>query len=200
MTSAIASPPKFATDRLLTLQGGWAEFKLIQQGAAQNSGIRLFYFDGTIDLLMPGLLHENFSRVIGWMLTYFLLTQKQLQFTPTGAVTQEREGVSAAQADESYCIGDRKAIPDLAIEVVFTSGGVKKLELYRSLGVPEVWFWQDGVLALYHLRNGSYVPIVQSELPGLTDLDLGLLSRCVLLAETDSQAAMLAFVREIGAI
>ncbi|MEG4506483.1 Uma2 family endonuclease [Microcoleus sp. F6_B4] len=39
----------------------------------------------------------------------------------------------------------KKAIPDLAIEVVFTSGGIDKLQLYKRLGIPEVWFWEDGV-------------------------------------------------------
>jgi Uma2 family endonuclease len=40
-----------------------------------------------------------------------------------------------------------KPTPDLVIEVVFTSGGIKKLNLYPSLNIPEVWFWQDGVFS-----------------------------------------------------
>ncbi|MEM6520792.1 MAG: hypothetical protein AAF892_18895 [Cyanobacteria bacterium P01_D01_bin.71] len=38
------------------------------------------------------------------------------------------------------------------IEVVVTSGGIDKLEGYRRLAVTEVWFWEDGVLKLYHLK------------------------------------------------
>jgi Uma2 family endonuclease len=186
------------TDQLITLRGDWAQFKLIQQGCQQNPGVRLFYFDGTIEILMPGLLHENFSRVIGWMLSYFLLTQKQLEFTPTGSVTQEQTGVSSAQADESYCLGDRKAIPDLSIEVIFTSGSLRKLAIYQALGVPEVWFWEDGLLSLHRLRNGRYESIGQSELPGLEDLDFDLLKRCILMSETDTRAGMETWTRAIG--
>jgi Uma2 family endonuclease len=200
MTVATERSTKLPTDRLLTLEGNWEHFKLIQQGCEQNSGARLFYLSGKIEILMPGLLHENFSRVIGWMLTYFLLTKKQLKFTPTGSVTQEQEGAASAQADESYCLGERKPIPDLSIEVVFTSGGIKKLEVYQALGVPEVWFWEDGILTLYHRRSHGYERIERSELPGLEDLDLILLKRCILMAETDSQEAMLAFVRAIGTV
>jgi Uma2 family endonuclease len=198
ITDRSIARPIVSTDRVLTLQGGWEQFKLIQKGCATTKGARLFYFDGTIDILMPGLLHENFASVIGWMLTYFLLTQKQVQFTPTRSMTQERAGVSSAQADESYCIGDRKSVPDLSIEVLFTSGGVQKLEVYRALAVPEVWFWEDGVLRLYHLRSEGYQEIQQSELPELADLDLDLLKRCILMAETDSKEAMMTFVRSIG--
>jgi Uma2 family endonuclease len=200
MTVAVDRPPQInQADRLITLQGGWAQFRLIQQGCEQTSNARLSYFNGTIEILMPGQLHETFSRLIGWMLSTFFLTKTTIDFTPTGAVTQEREGEAAAQADESYCIGMLKPIPDLSIEIIFTSGSINKLDRYQALGVPEVWFWEDGTLKLYHLRDQGYEPIVQSELPGLADLDLALFKRCILMAETNSREAMSVFAKEIGA-
>jgi hypothetical protein len=97
MTVTLDRPtPKTSNDQLITLRGDWAQFKLIQQGCQQNPGLRLFYLDGTIEILMSALLHETFSRAIGWMLSYFLLTQKQIPFTPTGSVTQEKAGESSA--------------------------------------------------------------------------------------------------------
>ena len=36
--------------------------------------------------------------------------------------------------------------PDLATEVVWTSGGIQEVEIYRKLGVREVWSWQKGRL------------------------------------------------------
>jgi Uma2 family endonuclease len=125
------------------------------------------------------------------------LVEQGIFFKPTGAMTQEKEGVVSAQADDSYCIGSVKSIPDLSIEVVFTSGGTSKLERYKALGVPEVWFWEDGLLKLYHLRDSSYELIDRSELPGLNDLDLDLLRRCILMAQTDAGEAIRAFRREI---
>lgn len=191
------------TERLITLQGNWDQFKLIQRGCATTPGVRLAYFDGTIEILMPGQLHETFSRIIGWLLTYFLAAH-QIPFTPTGSVTQERDGEASAQADESYCIGSIKPIPDLAIEVVFSSGGLSKLARYQVLGVPEVWFWEDGTLLLYHLRDNegqiSYEQIDRSELPGLATLDLDLFKQCILMAETDSMGAITRFARSIGAL
>ncbi|MEG4861396.1 Uma2 family endonuclease [Microcoleus sp. K1-B6] len=69
---------------------------------------------------------------------------------------------------------------DLSIEVVFTSGNESKLNRYQALGVPEVWLWEDGVFCLYHLRSHGYEKIDQSEI--LPDLDINLLSRCLLIA------------------
>ena len=190
---------KVSTDQVMNLRGEWEEFRLIQQGFAKNPSARLFYFDGMIEILMPGQPHETFSHVIGWMLTYFLLSKK-IKFTPTGSVTQEHQGKASAEADESYCIGELKPLPDLSIEVIFTSGSVKKLELYKTLGIPEVWFWEDGALDLYHLRDSGYERLQASELPGLEDLDLAMLKRCILIAETSAPNAMMAFVEAIGAL
>ncbi|NEP03244.1 MAG: Uma2 family endonuclease [Symploca sp. SIO2E9] len=184
------------TDQRIIHHGTWEQFKLIQKGFDSSSGVRLFYYDGMIEILMPGREHEIFASIIGYLVTTFL-TEKGIFFQPTRSMTQEKEGVVSAQADESYCIVSVKPIPDLSIEVVFTSGGTSKLQRYQALGVPEVWFWEDGSLKLYHLQDGSYDPVDCSQLPGLSELDLDLLRRCILIAETDAGEAIRAFRREI---
>ncbi|MBF2028169.1 MAG: Uma2 family endonuclease [Oscillatoriales cyanobacterium C42_A2020_001] len=184
------------TDQRIIHHGSWEQFKLIQQGFDGSPGVRLFYYEGVIEVLMPGREHELFSRLIGYLVTTFL-AEKGIFFQPTGAMTQEKEGVVSAQADESYCIGSVKPIPDLAIEVIFTSGSINKLERYKALGVPEVWFWEDGVLTLYHLYDGDYQQRDRSQLPGLTDLDLDLLKCCILMAETDAGEAIRTFRRTL---
>ncbi|WP_287129555.1 hypothetical protein [Candidatus Cyanaurora vandensis] len=47
------------------------------------------------------------------------------------------------EPDECYSLGQEKAIPDLAIEMMITKSRVNKLEIYRGLGVTEVWFWEE---------------------------------------------------------
>ncbi len=162
------------TDQRIVHHGTWEQFKFIQKGFEGSPGVRLSYYDGEIEILMPGQDHETFARVIGYLMTTFLVEQG-IFFKPTGAMTQEKPGVVSAQADESYCIESVKSIPDLSIEVVFTSGSISKLERYKALGVPEVWFWEDGLLKLYHLEDDSYEPIERSLLPGLSELNLDLL-------------------------
>lgn len=142
------------TDQRIVHHGLWEHFKFIQKGFEGSVGVRLFYYNGTIEILMPGQDHETCAHIIGYFVTTFLVEQG-IFFKPTGAMTQERSGVASLQADESYCIGSVKPIPDLSIEVVFTSGGISKLDRYQALGVPEVWFWEDGLLKIYHLQNGG---------------------------------------------
>lgn len=173
-----------STDQRIVLQGTWEHFRHIQQGFEETRGVKLSYYQGTIEILMPGEDHATFSHVIGYLISTFLI-DKGITFKPTGDKTQEKKREVSAQADQSYWIDRPKPFPDLAIEVIFTSGNASKLARYRALDVPEVWFWQDGTLALYHLRSDGYEQIERSELPGLEDLDLDLLKRCILIGETD---------------
>ena len=182
-----------STDQRL-IYGGltWQQFKLIQAGFAESPGVRLFYYNDAIEILSPGREHEVFSRLIGFLIGLFCL-ENNIEFEPTGSMTQEREGEVSVQADESYCFGQSKPTPDLAIEVVFTRGGLNKLQRYQAIGVPEVWFWQDGLFSLYRLRENHYEKISRSEIPELATLDIDLLTRCVLIAQTSRLEAATAF-------
>ncbi|MEB3292481.1 MAG: Uma2 family endonuclease [Synechococcales bacterium] len=192
MTVTLDQPIPKTTDQMVMIQGNWARYKLIQQDCEQSPGIRVFYFDGAIEILMPGRLHEIFSDLLHVLLSLYLL-HSGLDFLGMGSADQEAEGIAAVQPDRSYCIEGVKPIPDLAIEVVFSSGEIDKLARYQAIGVPEVWFWQDGLLSLYHLRSNGYEAIDRSELPGLKDLDLEVFQRCLLMGETSTAAAMQEF-------
>ena len=90
------------------------------------------------------------------------------------------------EPDECYIVGDpNKDRPDLAIEVVWTSGGIDKLEVHRGLDVGEVWIWQRGVIEVHVLRDNDHAKVTASELvPGF---DLAMAARCIL--ESDTQTA-----------
>jgi Uma2 family endonuclease len=76
-------------------------------------------------------------------------------------------------------VGDRPdaRLPDLALEVVHSPGGPDKLEVYRRLGVGEVWFWLRGELSVHVLRTKGYVRASRSAL--FQKLDLKQLARFV---------------------
>lgn len=84
------------------------------------------------------------------------------------------------EADECYVPGpilEPPRIPDLAVEVVLTPGGIDKLEIYRGLRVPEVWFWQDGALRIYLPDGEAHRPSGRSRLLPELDPDLIVRSR-----------------------
>jgi len=157
----------------------WEQFKHLQKGFENTRGVRLFYYSGTIEILMPGEAHELFKSIIGFLIETFLFN-RAIEFKPTGSMTQEKAGIASAEADESYEIEGLK----LSIEVNFTSSDDSKLERYQALAVNEVWIWEDGVLAVYHLQSGKHERVSHSLIPALSPIDLNVLSECILIGET----------------
>ncbi|MBW4620088.1 MAG: Uma2 family endonuclease [Cyanosarcina radialis HA8281-LM2] len=164
-------------DRCLILPGiSWSQLEAIDAALADVGGIRLFYLDGMLEIMTIGEGHEEAKSTIGLLLEAYM-RQKDIRFYVKGRPTLGgREQNARKEPDESYNLQTKKSIPDLAIEVIFTSGGLDKLEFYKRLGVPEVWFWEDGVLAIYHL-SGDYRRVDRSVL--LPELDLALLVRYI---------------------
>lgn len=51
---------------------------------------------------------------------------------------------------------------------VDVGGGLNKLEIYRKLGVREVWFWRRGRLTVHRLHDDAYEDVSASAvLPGI---------------------------------
>ncbi|MCL6751448.1 Uma2 family endonuclease [Nostoc sp. CCCryo 231-06] len=177
--AAIATPTK---ESPLLFEGlTWREFKAVEQ-LLDRPGYRLSFLDGILEIRrMPGEPHETVKERLGALLELYLL-MAGFDFTPTGSMTLESEsGAVKREADKSYKLAPGRVRPDLAIEVVFTSGGINKLEAYKRLLIPEVWFWEDGVLEVYHLRQEGnalhYERVSSSE--EVKGIDLDLLLRCI---------------------
>ncbi len=177
MTQTLTQP-----DQPITIGGlTWREFKATAQ-LLTRPGVRLSFLDGVLEIRrMPGEQHETIKERIGTLLDLYLL-QLGIDYTPTGSMTLESEaGLVKREADKSYRLASNQANPDLVIEVVVTSGGIDKLEAYKRLRIPEVWFFQSGNLAIYHLRideqGVDYEQIAVSE--ELPELDISILLRCI---------------------
>jgi Uma2 family endonuclease len=88
---------------------------------------------------------------------------------------EDKEAERGAEPDECYVFGDVDAPdrPDLAIEVVWTSGRIDKLDVYRKLGVKEIWYWRKGEIHPYVLRGAQYKRGARSKaLPALDLVEL----------------------------
>jgi Uma2 family endonuclease len=161
----------------------WREFKAVEAILNQPS-YRFSFLAGTM-AIERGLdaPHKLIKARIGGLLQVYLLAAG-FDFTPTGSMTLASESASVQiEPDESYRLTAGRKNPDLAIEVVFSSGGINKLEAYKRLKISEVWFWEDGVLEIHHLRGegeaAGYEKLAQSEVvPGI---DRELLRRCIVM-------------------
>lgn len=155
----------------------WREFKAVEQ-LLSRPGVRLSFLDGVLEIRrMPGEKHETIKERIGSLLDIYLL-QMGIDYQPTGSMTLESpSGLVKREADKSYKLGANREFPDLAVEVVVTSGGINKLEAYKRLQIPEVWFWENGALRMYSLGADGYAEVDRSQV--LPDLDIVLLARCI---------------------
>jgi Uma2 family endonuclease len=164
------------TEQRFVLNGvTWSDFKSIQGGLANSPGVRLNYYQGELELLSTSSEHEIVKGNLGYLLESYLL-DIGVDFVATGSFSQEREATVSAQADESYCFGEPKLIPDVAVEVVITSGGLSKLKRYEALGVLEVWFWEDSQITIYALGDDGYTQVPNSAF--VPELDVDQLARC----------------------
>jgi hypothetical protein len=64
----------------------------------------------------------------------------------------------------------KKRRPDLAIEAVWTSGGIDKLEIYRRIQIDEVWYRENDHITVYGLGPSGTSPGVSAWVP--PDLEL----------------------------
>jgi len=169
--------PALPADNIILLENvTWADFRRILQMRGDRPVPRLTYLEGVLELMRPSRPHEAIKSMIGRFVEAWC-TENGVEITPYGSWTLENEDADrAAEPDECYVIGDvdEPERCDFAIEVVWSSGGINKLEVYRRLQVREVWFWKKGRIDVHVLRGDRYVAVEASEL--LPGIDLVLLA------------------------
>ena len=184
MTSAILSDffqLKLETsdpeERFLTSGVSWQAYESLLASLGNSSRYRLSYLSGILEIMSPSRSHELDKKAIGRLLEAYL-EENRIRFWGLGSTTFRKEEKQAGkEPDKCYCIATDKDIPDLALEVIYTSGGVDILKIYQRLGVREVWFWQNQQFKVYCLQDNNYQEKNQSQL--LPDLDLALMAQYV---------------------
>ena len=163
-------------DRFVHLRGAtWADYQRLLEIRGEHSAPRFTYLEGVIEIMSPSRKHESLKSILGRLVETYCQV-RGIEFDVFGSWTLEsKEAERGAEPDECYVFGevsdpDR---PHLAIEVVWTSGRLDKLQVYRKLGVREVWYWRRGILSAHALRGEQYEQIATSEvLPGIDLLQL----------------------------
>ncbi|HSC29319.1 MAG TPA: Uma2 family endonuclease [Vicinamibacterales bacterium] len=177
-------PP--ADDIIVLRDVTWADYQRLLEIRGDRPVPRLTYLEGALELMTPSRPHESLKSMIGCLVEAWCF-EKGIGITPYGSWTLEsKEAERGVEPDECYVLGD-VADPercDLAVEVVWSSGGLDKLEVYRKIGVKEVWIWKAGAIGVFALRDERYMPVERSEV--LAGIDLEVLLRFVDVRPTTS--------------
>jgi len=178
LDSAILEKLDRQTEQRLILRSvSWQQYLSLDALSIDYPGLKLSYLEGVLEIMTLSPEHELLKKTIARLLEIYAFA-KRIDLHGFGSTTYRREIADRGlEPDECYCINQLKSVPDLAIEVIITSGGVDKLAIYQGLGVPEVWFWLDQSLTVYRLTTSGYEVSQQSLL--LPELDLGLLAQYV---------------------
>ena len=166
---AIAHPADH--DHIVVVRNAtWADYQRHLEIRGDDPAPRLTYLEGSLELTTSSRSHESLKSMIGCLVEAWCF-ERGLDISPYGSWTLENEDADrGGEPDECYVVGDvpEPALPDLAIEVVWTSGGVDKLDVYRKLGVREVWIYEAAAFRLYALDGERYRPVEASAvLPGI---------------------------------
>jgi Uma2 family endonuclease len=158
-------------DQTLSLAGmSWADYEKFDD--PEYPGYRVSYFNGVITLVSPSQNHEVIAEVINYLIVAYC-KKINLSYYPMGSTRLTNKPLAGKEPDVSFSFSSKKSIPDLAIEVIFSSGSVDDLKTYHSIGVAEVWFWRDSEITFYQLAEQGYIEIAESVfLPNLAAKDL----------------------------
>ena len=175
----------------------WDEYEAILQQKANSSAYRISFFNGVLKIMSPSRNHEIIKDFI-YLLIVAYCDAIELDYYPLGSTTLKQKDKSVGkEPDTSFCFKLLKQIPDLAVEVIFSSGSVEDLEKYQRLGVKEVWFWINNQLEIYVLVDDSYQK--QSNSDNLADLDVKLLNKYISQVLTGNPRILKkAFLQEIS--
>lgn len=151
------------SDRTLILSDlTWEDFeKLTSQ---EYTSYLVSYFKGVITIVSPSQNHEIISEVIAGLIKAYCRKFSLLYF-PMGSTTLKNPPLAGKEPDTSFSFRTKKTIPDLAVEVIYSSGNVEdSLNKYKFLGVKEIWFWQQEKMSFFELVDDKYVEISVSNL------------------------------------
>jgi Uma2 family endonuclease len=151
----------------------WRDFEAMLAIRGDAAGVRMYYLDGVIELMSPSNIHEYRKKTLARLLEQWAL-ETSTNLNGFGSWTlKDGSKEAGAEPDECYILGNPagRERPDLVIEVEWSHPGLAKREIYRRLGVRELWtVKRDLKLVLSVLEKDRYVERAKSKV--LPKLDL----------------------------
>ena len=175
-----------AEQRVLLRDVSWSTYVALAD-ESEDRRSRMAFYRGTLEIMSPSKLHENFGRLIGRLVEAYT-EELGIDLYSVKSTTFRRADMQGGfEADESYYVGDVSFLlgkdeidltidrpPDLVIEVDISRSSIRKFPIFGELGVPEVWTFDGQTLRIFVHRGGdAYTEAAQSSiLPQLAASEL----------------------------
>ncbi|WP_306441497.1 Uma2 family endonuclease [Halomicronema hongdechloris] len=169
------SPPQAIGEQRVTFHHlNWQAYQQILQALPQSRAARITYDRGILEITMPLEDHEFATRLIELFIR-ILVIELGLKIKTLGSTTLVRADLNRSpEPDNAYYIQNQPLVagrqvdlqhdppPDLVVEIDITHTDIDKLELYASLGVPELWRYNGREWRIYQLQGRQYQEVEAS--------------------------------------
>ena len=156
--------------RVLLRAVSWETYARIVAERGEDSGPRLTYDCGMLEIMVPSFRHETLKEAIA-KLFELLAESMDMDYVSAGSTTFRREDLSKGfEPDACFYTHQASSIrgkdtidlnidppPDLVIEIDVTRSSLDKLGIYAAVGVREIWRYTDGVLQILEFDGHGYV-------------------------------------------
>ena len=178
--------------RILLTDVPWSTYVVLRD-TLDGPGLRMTYLKGSLEIMSPSREHEVSKKQIARLLELFCL-ERDIPLFGFGSTTfRKEEKERGLEPDECYSRGRDTDVPEVALEVIVTHGSLDKLEVYRGLGVREVWLFESGSFRVLLLGAAGYAAIDASGV--LPEVDLTRLAHFA--GMRDQHAALRAYRAEL---
>lgn len=147
----------------------WQTYQALLTDMGEHRATRLAYDRGILEIKMPSKLHELINRLLERIITT-LTEELEMDVLSLGSTTFDCEEVeqgvepdSCFYVQNAACVNpeDKKPPlnlpPDLVVEVDMTSSSRSRLNIYKIMGVPEIWRYTQQGFNILQLCEGKYV-------------------------------------------
>ena len=160
----------------------WGDYENLLEEIEGDRHVRISYDQGRMEIITLSFGHERWKSFFAHLLA-ILAEELSMPLIGGGQVTLKRKRQARGkEPDDCYYIHHAAEVrgkdeidlaidppPDLAIEVDVTSPTLDKFPIYVSLGVLEIWRYENDRLSFYRLAEARYEEIEVSDLfPFLT--------------------------------
>jgi Uma2 family endonuclease len=157
------------TQRIVLENVSWQTYQALLTDMGSQRASRLTYDEGTLEIKMPSKLHEIINRLLELIITA-LVEELSMSIKGYGSTTLDREDLQkGVEPDSCFYIQNADRLqgldpelpedlpPDLAVEVDITSSSMRRMTIYKQLGVSEVWRYTKQGVTIFRLENEDYV-------------------------------------------
>jgi len=146
----------------------WQTYQAMIADMGDHRVNRLAYERGALEIKMPLEFHEAINRLLE-RLIITLTEELELEIKSFGSTTFNRKDLEVGvEPDSCFYIQNASLVrrfqidiqndpvPDLVVEVDVHSSSIRRLNIYKRLGVPEIWRYTKTGIKIYNLQNGEY--------------------------------------------